>query len=109
MLVGVRLFFSIIESIGSVLCWRLYGRKIAVGNALTFLKANEFPARNDMQDDFLGYIARIQDDPQYSEKLRKAATDIERMLLLIEQLGIVVGSRAHSTFDAALARYARKT
>jgi hypothetical protein len=61
-LIGVRFFFFIIETLGDVLCWRLYKRSLAVENALTFLKANGFPQRKFKEDDLGGYLARIQDD-----------------------------------------------
>jgi hypothetical protein len=40
---GVRLFFSVIEGLGKILLWRLYGRKFMVGTALNLFKANEYP------------------------------------------------------------------
>jgi hypothetical protein len=105
-LLGVRLFFSVIEKLGNVLYWRLYGRKLAVGNAVAFLNASEYPPRKYFHDNFGNYLVRIQNGPECPATLRRSAVDIEHMLSMIEQLGISVGARAHSTFEAALDVYA---
>jgi len=105
-LLGVRRCFSVIETLGNVLDWRLYGRKLAVGNAVAFLKASEYPTRKYSHDNFGNYLARIQDDPEYPATLRRSVREIEHMLPMVEQVGISVGVRAHSTFEAALDVYA---
>ena len=63
-LLGVRLFFSVTETLGNVLYWRLYGRKLAVGNAVAYLRASEYPPRQYAHDNFGNYLARIQDGPR---------------------------------------------
>lgn len=108
-LLGIRLFFLIIETLGDVLSWRLYRRGIAVGNAIAFLKANGYPPRKYSHDDFLNYLARIQGDSEYPETLRTSALQMERILAAFEQLGILGGARAWTVFDAALDLYAPKT
>ena len=50
-LLGIRLFFSLIEMLGGVLYWRLYGRRIVLSNALKFLKTNGFPPRESTPSD----------------------------------------------------------
>jgi hypothetical protein len=108
-LLGIRLFVSLIEMLGSVLSWRLYGRRIALGNAIKFLKANGFPPREYEHDSLLAYLARIQDGPEYASPLRAAAVETERLLTFIEQLGIVMGARTWEVWCAALDIYAPRS
>jgi hypothetical protein len=82
---------------------------MAVDNALTFLKANEFPPRKQTDDDFLGYLGTIQADSAYPASLRKSASEMERLLATIEQMGIIVGARTWDVWDAALDIYAPKS
>jgi hypothetical protein len=105
-LLGVRLFFYVIETAGSILCWRLYRRHIAVDKALTWLKRNNFPQREYKHDDLSNYLARIEDSPEYSEPLRKAAHELYSALCFIEELGILVGARSWAAWNAALDIYA---
>jgi hypothetical protein len=60
-----------------------------VKEAVAFLRTNGFPARQDAHDNFLTYLARIQDDPQYPAALRESAKEMEPTLALIEQVGII--------------------
>ena len=104
-LVVVRLFFSIIETLGSVLSCRLYGRKFMVQKYLKLLRANNFPKRKYAHDDFLGYLARVEDDPTSSPSTRAAAKEIEFYLGTFESLGILLGMRMHSAAELALEQY----
>ena len=106
---GDSIFFSLIEMLGGVLYWRLYGRKIALSNALKFLKTNGFPPREYAHDTLLAYLARIQDGHEYSPPLRAAAAEAERLLTFIEQLGIVMGARTWEVWCAALDAHAPRS
>lgn len=108
-LLGIRLFFYTIETLGDVLSWRLYRRRIAVDNALTFFRANGYPPREYEHDDLGNYLARIQDDPHYLQPLRNSAVELERTLTFIEGLGILVGARTWAAFEAALDSYAPRS
>lgn len=108
-LLGIRLFFSLIEALGGVLSWRIYGRRIAMGNALKFLKANGFPPREYGHDNLLDYLARIQDGPEYAPPLRAAAREVERLVTFVEQLGITIGGRTWEVWSAALDVYAPRS
>ncbi len=44
-LIAVRLFFSLIEMLGGILAWRVYGKGLAVTGLHEFLRSNEFPKR----------------------------------------------------------------
>ncbi len=105
-LMGVRLFFSIIEGIGKVLLWRLYGRNLVVGTAVNIFKTREFPQRKYPDDSLGDYLCRIQDDPEYPSRLRQSAAQVEQTLVVMEEFGILVGARMHSAYEAALDIYA---
>ena len=109
LLLGIRFFFYIIETLGDVLCWRLYQRRIAVDNAITFFRSNGYPQREYQHDDIGNNLARIQDDHRYLPLLRNSAGALERTLTFIEGLGILVGARTWATFNAALDSYAPRS
>lgn len=102
LLVAVRLFFNLIETLGGVLSWRLYGKKYMVDKFLEFLRTSNFPKREYAHDDFLNYLARIQDGLQYAASLKASAKEIYFLLSTFESMGILLGVRMHSASEAAL-------
>ena len=108
-LLAIRLFFYIIETLGDVLSWRLYRRKIMVDNAVTALRTDKFPPREYNSDDLGNYLARIEQDPQYPATLRNAAVNLDQNLATIEQYGILVGARAWEVWEAALDIYSPRS
>ena len=108
-LLGVRLFFSIIETIGSVLSWRLYSRKFMVQRMLEVLRANKFPKRFYAHDDILNYLARIEDSEEISPSVKSSAKQLEFMLGTFENLGILAGARMYSAVEAALEAYSPRS
>ena len=107
-LIGLRLFFSIIEMLGGILYWRLYARRITLDSMLKFLKANDYPPRKDPHDGIISYILRIQNDPEYPEPLRKSTFWIEHELTTSGELGLLGDMRLWKAWDAALDVYAPK-
>jgi hypothetical protein len=108
-LVGVRLFFSIIETLGGILSWRAYGRSVMVQRFLELLRTNSFPKRTYAHDDFLNYLARIDDDPACPHSVKASAKEIHFMLEVFESLGILLGMRMHSAAELALEQYSPRT
>lgn len=104
LLLGLRVFFWIIESVGSALCWRLFDRKIAVENVLNFLREHEFPKKEYSDDNLGDYLSRIQDN-QYPIILRRTAGAVEGTLAICEQFGVWVGYRIRSIWETALQVY----
>jgi hypothetical protein len=104
-LLGVRLFFGVIETLGSVLAWRVYGRKKAIEANLAVLRASAFPRRTYRHDDFLNYLSRIEDDESCTGDVKAAAKQWHQTLALYESMGILVGMRMHAAADAALDIY----
>lgn len=74
-LIAVRLFFSVIETIGSIFSWRLYGKKKIVELNVNFLRNNNFPNRVLEHDDFLSYLIGIENNEEYSLQLKILATN----------------------------------
>lgn len=107
-ILAIRLFFSVIETLGSILTWRLYGRKKAIEKNLSMLRANDFPKRQYAHDDFLNYLSRIEDDATSPEQLKMAARQWEQALAFFESSGILLGMRMHAAADEALNIYSPK-
>lgn len=107
-LLVVRLFFFIIETIGGILAWRLYGRRVAVEKVLRFLRENNFPMRTDPNEDFLMYFQRIQEDRTCPESTRALARECDRELARLDGSGILPGMRADYAVQAALDRYTER-
>lgn len=104
-LIGARLFFAVIEFLGGVLVWRLWGRKVMVDKIFRWLSAGQFPMRYYEHDDFLNYLERVRQDHASSVELKYAARAIEGFLEVAEGSGVLVGMRAHSASEIALERY----
>lgn len=107
-LLAIRLFFIVIETLGSVLAWRVYGRKKIIERNLSLLRANNFPKRQYAHDDFLVYLSRIENDDAYSQQLKTAAQQWEQVLAFYETSGIFLGMRMHAAADDALDIYSPK-
>ena len=108
LLVAVRLFFSVIETLGTVISWRLYGKRFMVNKFAEFLRTNNFPKRKYAHDDFLDYLSRIEDEPTYPTSVKASAKEIYFLLSTFESMGILLGARMHSASDAALDVYSPK-
>lgn len=100
-LLALRLFFSVIETLGGVLTWHLHSKRVVVEKNLEFLRAHGFPKRTYSHEDFLSYLVRIEDDPEQSTSLRAAAKEMHSVLATCEGMGILLGMRMHSAGEAA--------
>ena len=107
-LIAVRLFFSVVETIGSIFSWRLYGKKKIVELNLNFLRSNNFPNRVLEHDDFLSYLIGIENNEEYSLQLKILATNWKNLLLFFENTGILMGVRMNAAADEALDLYSPK-
>jgi hypothetical protein len=102
---AARLLFGFTDELGGILAWRLHGRRIAVANALKYLRVNKFPLRYFNHDDFLNYMARVEADDSLEPRSRSAAAVWVRTLALFENMGILIGARMNSASNAALEIY----
>lgn len=107
-LVGIRLLFTLVETVGGALAWRLNGRRKTIDGFVELLRANNYPKRTYRDDDFLSYLARIESDEGASAKLLSNAREMQALLGIYENVGILPGMRMHSASDAALDIYSPK-
>ncbi len=108
-LLGARLFFGLIETLGDVLMFHLYGKKFAVERVVKILRAHEFPMREYEHDDFSAYLCRIYDNfANYPQSLKSTAREIEGGLIMLESVAVWPSARLWSACDAALDIYAPK-
>jgi hypothetical protein len=110
-LVAVRVCFGVVEFAGSVLAWRVYGRRKAIDGFLRVFDEYKFPrAREYRHDEFGTYIHRIVDGAvETSSAVQQAARELDRAYNSWDDLGIFAGWRMHSASDAALDRYAPRS
>jgi hypothetical protein len=105
-LFAFRTFFALIDTLGGVLRWRLWGRNLTVAHALDWFTSRQFPQRKYADDDMGAYLVRIEDDPEQPLALRMAAAELDRMFGVYEQFGILVGARFRDAYRVALEQYA---
>jgi hypothetical protein len=105
-LFALRICFGLIDTLGGVLQWRLWGRNALVAHALNWFTARQFPQRKYAEDDLGNYLARIEQDPEQPHALRMAAAELDRMFLVYEEFGILVGVRFHDAYRVAFEQYA---
>lgn len=109
-LLTVRLFFSIIDTLGSILSWRLHGKRAQIERYLTTLRENNFPTREEVRDDFLHYVKRIQDDSNSTASIKGIANDLCTELVVWERSpSFLHGMRMYDAADEALDIYSPRT
>lgn len=106
-LIAIRLFFSLIETLGSILYWRLYGKTLTVNKFLELLQTNNYPKREYQQDDVLAYLHRIQEGP-YADPIKRSAREMYFLLSTFESMGILLGMRTYDAAEVALGLYSSK-
>ena len=108
-LIVLRAFFSIIETLGSVLLWRVYGRRTTMQEYLEILRSNKMPGRHYAEEDHADYLTRIQEQSDQPEGIRKVAREIEWALQALERVGFLTGRRVHSAAEDAFNLYSPKS
>ena len=107
-LLAVRVFFGIIETLGRVIAWRFYGKKKMIERNLNLLHTNNFPKRQYAHDDFLSYLSRIENDYTCPQEIKMAAKQWKQTLAFFENSGILLGMHMHTAADEALNIYSPK-
>lgn len=100
----VRLFYSIIETLGGMLVWRVVGKRDMVSRIVQALREGRFPPANDPAEDMSSYLVRIDDDDTPLQ-IRLMARELKGGLQVYESFGILPGMRVHSAMDAALRKH----
>jgi hypothetical protein len=104
-LIVVRLFFSIIETLGRILAWRLFYRKQAVEHFVQMFRKRELPAKEYYDDDFGNYCARLINSGLQKVDHARNAQEIQTFLWMHEKRGILEGMRMHAAVEAAFEQY----
>lgn len=102
------LLFTVVNTIGTSIAWRLHSKRQVVAEMVEMLRKNSFPMREYATDNFGNYLARLEDNSHYPEALRKVVEQIERYRLVAEEAGILHGFRYERAWDAAFDQYAPK-
>jgi hypothetical protein len=101
----VRVFFSVIEGMGGILVWRIYGRRVAVAHWLKYFRENKFPPKEYASDDFGNYRARLMSVYKRPVDVPFLASEIDSWLASCEQRGILLGMRMNAAVEEAFRRY----
>lgn len=104
-----RLFFSLIEWLGTTLMWRLYGKRESACQYLALMREQNFPQRRYRHYDFSSQLAVIEEDgSEFPLSVQRIATEWRCALLAAERSGILPGMRAHAAIEAAYDLYSPK-
>lgn len=107
---GILLLVRLFETFGSVLSWRLYGKKIIVNEYLELLRADNFPKRECMHDDLSNYLLRIENPySEYPTALKADAKKLMRALEVTRIFGIFAYMRVNSAAETALDIYSPRS
>jgi len=108
-LIALRLFFGVIETLGDILLWRMYGKRTTVKEYLDILQNNKMPQREYAESDLDDYLHRIQEEAKYPDPIRKVAREVEWALRALERVGFLTGRRVRSAAIEAYDRYSPKS
>jgi hypothetical protein len=104
-LLALRLFFSIIESIGGFLAWRFFVRRHTVAQLVGVFRSSNFPQKQYYDDDFGNYCARLlAEQPSKTDYIGRAH-ELQTLLLTHEKRGIVAGIRMNAAVETAFEQY----
>jgi hypothetical protein len=109
LVIGTRFVIGLVETLGLVFSWHVYGREKAVMDFVAVLHHNKFPARYDKSDDFLNYLARIEADDSLDPHVRHSAREMGSLLGMYESMGILQGARMHNVSELALEAYSPRS
>lgn len=107
---GVLFLVRLFEMLGSVLSWRLHGRKIMVDYYLELFQTNNFPKCGVMHDDLSNYLSRIESPySEYPATLKVKVKEMMDALDVNRIFGILTYSRVNSAAEAALDIYSPRS
>src|ERR1043166_3241783 len=90
-LLGIRLFFSLVDTIFNALSFSLYRKKFVVRKIVDDFRRFEFPRRENLNEDWLMYLKRLQESETVPFAVRRAAAFIEGQMEVADKTGFVVG------------------
>lgn len=105
LLIGGRFAIGLVETLGLVLSWSVYGREKAVMDFVAVLHHNRFPGRYCKGEDFQNYLARIENDDSLDPEVRHSAREMGSLLGMYDSVGFLQGARMHNVSERALEAY----
>jgi len=104
-LLVLRAIFGLLECIGGIAVWRLYGKRVLADRMRRYFAENHFPPRYFRHDDCLSYLERIKSDNECDQKIKDRAKEMEFVLEASETHGILFGMRMYTACEMALEEY----
>jgi hypothetical protein len=101
-LLGLRLFFGIVEMIGGILSWRVYGKRVSTGFFVQALREGGFPPRYDVYADADEYFDQVIADETQSLDTKVACGAFMGSIKAYRGVGLLPGLRIGSAWEAAL-------
>lgn len=106
-LIGIRLFFWVVDTTFRIVTWKLYRKRFVVQKILDDFRRFNFPMRQDPKEDWLMYLQRIQETESLPFTARRAAALMEGQMDLHDKAGVVVGMQSEGAMEAALEAWTR--
>ena len=105
-LLAIRLFFSVIETLGGVVSWRLHGKQRMTEKILGILQTTQFPPREFPHDDISAYLGKIGSGLEVTPSVKKTAAELQFMLDHVRSTGgMLAKARTYSAVNRALDIY----
>jgi hypothetical protein len=101
-LIGIRLFFTVVDSLFSVLSFTFYRKKFVVQQLVNDFRRFEFPKREDLNEDWLAYLKRLQETESLPFTVRRTAAFLEGQCELADKSGFVMGRQSEAVMEAAV-------
>jgi hypothetical protein len=104
-LVALRLFFSLIESVGAWLGWHFYGREETIRRMVEVFRGISFPKRLFREDDLSDHLSRLNEDETLPCATRITVREMQAVQAFYGAHGLVYALRMNDAADRAFQRY----
>jgi len=101
-LLAIRLLFAVADSLLHVLTFALYRKKFVVQQIVKDFHRLGFPKRENLNEDGLMYLRRLQQSEAMPFVVRRAAAFMEGQFDFADKAGVVLARQAESTLEAAV-------
>ena len=101
-LIGIRIFFTVVDSLFSALSFTFYRKKFVVQQLVNDFRRFEFPKREDLNEDWLAYLKRLQEAESLPFTVRRTAAFLEGQYELADKSGFVMGRQSEAVMEAAV-------
>lgn len=101
-LVAIRLFFYLVDAIFNALSFTLYRKRYVVRKLVEDFRRFGFPLRENLNEDWLMYLQRLQQSESIAFPVRRAAAFIEGQYEFAEKSGFLLARQSESAMEAAV-------